>query len=113
MRVSSFESPELNAASRSNAQRLWFLGRRRAAALAEELQDMGTARVTLADGLPAQGESYDLILLLQGMDPERLGAIARPGALVIDACREKNSEWIIHDPSLHYRRIRVISTAGF
>ncbi|GKH50721.1 MAG: hypothetical protein MRZ28_07620 [Oscillospiraceae bacterium] len=84
-----------------------------AAALAEELKDMGTARVTLADGLPAQGESYDLILLLQGMDPERLGAIARPGALVIDACREKNSEWIIHDPSLHYRRIRVISTAGF
>jgi len=84
-----------------------------AAALAEELKNMGTARVTLTDVFPAQGESYDLILLLRGMDPECLGAAARPGALVIDACREKNSEWIIHDPSLNYRRIRVISTAGF
>ncbi len=79
--------------------------------LAEALRKAGAAVACLADP-PEQGERYDLVVLLRGIEPRTLGELTRPGALVVDACRAKNSEWVLYDPALHYRRIRVISMAG-
>ena len=80
--------------------------------LGRELTQAGT-QVRYGQEAVETEDQFDLIVLFEELSADTLGSLACAGALVVDAVRQKNVEWTVYDPALHYRRIRVVSIAGF
>ena len=54
-------------------------------------------------------EKFNIIVLFAEVQHKVLADLAEPDALVVDARQDEAGEWIIHEKSPQFRRIRILS----
>lgn len=79
--------------------------------LVRRLAAEGASAVVLSTPGELRGRqgAFSAVVLLSPLAHEALAPCMAEGGLVVDATTAKGSEWAVHDPGLHFRRVRVAS----
>lgn len=82
--------------------------------LYEELEQQGVvAKIALSVAqLQEEDERFDLAIILEPISHRVLENLMAVGGVAIDANSQRSGEWVMHDKSLKFKRIRVLSMIG-